>query len=97
MLWYHLRGKRIGGVRFYRQRPIGAYIVDFYAPAPKLVVEVDGGQHYKEAGCARDAVRDMVLEARGLKVLRFSNLEVRQNTEGVAEAIRLEVENRIDA
>ena len=44
-LWYHLRHKRLLNVQFYRQKPIGAYIVDFYAPAVKLVIEIDGSQH----------------------------------------------------
>ncbi len=57
-LWRHLRGKQVLGVRFCRQRPIGDYIIDFYAPVPKLVIEVDGGQHYEHEGVANDAVRD---------------------------------------
>ena len=87
-LWRRLRAKQILDIRFYRQRPIGDYIVDFHAPAPKLVVEVDGSQHYDGPGLKRDARRDAFLEEYGLKVLRFSNLEVLENVEGVVECIR---------
>jgi very-short-patch-repair endonuclease len=96
VLWRCLRNKRVGGVRFYRQRPIGEYIVDFYAAAPRLVIEVDGGQHFEEACTASDLARDAVLGARGLKVLRFSNLDVLRETAGVVEAIRVETESRLN-
>jgi very-short-patch-repair endonuclease len=60
--------------QFYRQKNIGDYIVDFYCPAGNLVIEVDGGQHYTEAGKARDNVREGYLEGLGLLVmLRFSD------------------------
>lgn len=49
LLWSRLRRRQINGIQFYRQRPIGAYIVDFYAAAAKLVIEVDGGQHHEAA------------------------------------------------
>ena len=61
---------------FYRQRPIDHFIVDFYCPAMKLVIEVDGESHFDEQGTARDRERTSVLESYGLKVLRFTNLEI---------------------
>ena len=67
-----------------RQRPIGHYIVDFYCASSKLVVELDGAQHYTAEGKARDAVRTAFLESLGLRVIRFENREVRQNLAGVA-------------
>ena len=94
-LWRHLRRKQILGVRFYRQRPIGNYIVDFYAPAPKLVVEADGSQHFSDSGLKRDADRDAFLQAQGIEVLRFTNLEVLGNIGAVAECIRSVVERRL--
>ena len=93
-LWRHLRGKQVRNVRFYRQRPIGDYVVDFYAPAPKLVVEVDGGQHYDDPGLERDAVRDAFLMEKGLEVLRYTNREVLENIEGVLESICRAIEGR---
>jgi very-short-patch-repair endonuclease len=79
-----------GGFRraqFYRQKPRGNFIVDFYCPAALLVIEVDGGQHYEENGMIRDSLRDDYLESLGLYVLRFSNLDVLGNMDGVIAAI----------
>ena len=90
-LWQHIRCKQIKGVQFYRQKIIGSYIVDFYSHAARLVIEVDGGQHYEEEGLENDAIRDADLEGLGLKVLRFTNLDVLQNIEGVVERIGDEV------
>ena len=87
LLWSRLRGKQILGVQFYRQKPLGPYIVDFHAPAAKLVVEVDGSQHFEEAGQVKDRRRDTYLETLGLRVLRFDNLQVLKETEAVLETI----------
>ena len=76
LLWSRVRGKQILGVQFYRQRPIGNYIVDFYAPRAALVVEVDGSQHQEEDQVRADAKRDEYLGRQGLRVLRFNNLQV---------------------
>jgi very-short-patch-repair endonuclease len=86
-LWQQLRMRQIGGVKFLRQRPIGNYIVDFYAPEEKLVIEVDGGQHYEEEGLEYDEQRDVFLEGLGLKVIRFSNLDVLKNIDGVIKRV----------
>ena len=90
-LWQHIRCKQIKGLQFYRQKVIGNYIVDFYCHAAKLVIEVDGGQHYEEEGLENDAIRDADLENLGLRVLRFNNLDVLQNMEGVVGQIEEEV------
>lgn len=87
LLWFFLRRRQLCGIQFYRQRPIGKYIVDFYSYAAKLVIEVDGGQHFETAQQEYDRKRDLFLEQRGLKILRFNNLEVLQNIDGVLEAI----------
>ena len=86
-LWKQLRMRQVIGIKFLRQRPIGNYIVDFYAPEAKLVIEVDGSQHYEDDGVERDEQRDAYLGGLGLKVIRFSNLDVIQNIEGVVERI----------
>jgi very-short-patch-repair endonuclease len=57
MLWLKLRRKQLKGHQFYRQKIIGKYIVDFYCPKANLVIELDGGQHYSEAGKAKDKGR----------------------------------------
>ena len=71
-LWSRLRRKQLRDVQFYRQKPIGNYIVDFYAPKSKLVVEVDGSQHLGSIHKQNDAERDSYLESAGLQVLRFN-------------------------
>lgn len=87
MLWSKLRGKQLLGIQFYRQKPLGKYIVDFYAPKVKLVLEVDGGQHLKRLNLTKDTERDECLKKLGLRVLRFDNLQVLKHTEAVMEAI----------
>jgi very-short-patch-repair endonuclease len=84
-LWKYVRKKQINNLQFYRQKVIGHYIVDFYYYAAKLVIEVDGGQHYEEEGLEYDEKRDGFLEGHGLKVIRFSNLDVMRNVEEVVE------------
>lgn len=86
-LWAKLRRKQLHELQFYRQKPIGNYIVDFYCPSARLVIEIDGGQHYKEDGRRRDAVRDSYLHGLGLHLLRFSNIDVLDNTDGVIAVI----------
>jgi very-short-patch-repair endonuclease len=87
LLWSRLRGKQLLGVQFYRQKPIGPYIVDFHAPAAKVVVEVDGSQHFEADGQAEDGRRDAYLKSLGQRVLRFDNLQVLKETEAVLETI----------
>lgn len=89
-LWMWLIKRQVNNFQFYRQRIICNYIVDFYCPDAKLVIEIDGGQHYSEEGKAKDAMRDRHLADLGIKVLRFSAGEVFENTEGVLETICLE-------
>ncbi len=93
--WQHIRGKQIAGVQFNRQRAIGAYIADFFAPRAKLVVELDGGQHYDDEAQRADERRTRFLNAQGLTVLRFSNLDVTQNLVTVLEVIHAEIVRKI--
>jgi very-short-patch-repair endonuclease len=94
-LWVRLRGKQIWDVQFYRQKPIGHYIADFYAPRAQLVVEVDGSQHFTDSYRARDEVRDAFFASNGLEVLRFNNLQVLKETEGVMHVIHRRVKDRL--
>ena len=87
VLWSRLRRKQILGIQFYRQKPAGPYILDFYAPAAKLVIEADGSQHQEKEHREYDAVRDTYLKEMGLFVLRFDNLQVLKETEAVMEEI----------
>ena len=86
-LWSRLRLKQVLGIQFYRQKPIGDYIVDFYAPKVKLVVEVDGSQHLDSDYVERDAQRDSYLTSVGLRVLRFSNFQVLRELDAVVEVV----------
>jgi len=88
-LWSKLRRKQLHGLQFYRQKTLGNFIVDLYCPSARLVIEIDGGQHYTEEGQAQDSRRDAYLNDMGLSVLRFSNLDVLGNMDGViAEIVR---------
>jgi very-short-patch-repair endonuclease len=86
-LWSKVRMKQLKGRQFYRQKPIGDYIVDFYCPKAKLVIEVDGSQHFSDEVTSYDRIRDECLSSLGLRVLRFTNTEVLTNAEGVLERI----------
>lgn len=93
ILWSRLRGKQILGFQFYRQKPIGSYIVDFYAPRAKLVVEVDGSQHLSATYIEKDKRRDKYLTSAGLKVLRFNSKEVIEETDAVVDSIYQMIES----
>lgn len=96
LLWSKLRVKQLLEVQFYRQKPIGPFIVDFYAHAAALVVEVDGGQHYETEHAGKDAERDKCLVEAGLLVMRFDNLQVSQETDAVVEEIQAVVRERLN-
>ncbi len=83
LLWGRLRNGQLG-VAFRKQQPLGFYFADFVCFERHLVLELDGSHH---AGSEYDAVRDTELTARGFRVLRFWNNEVRENLEGVLERI----------
>jgi very-short-patch-repair endonuclease len=86
-LWQRLKKPGVEGLRFRRQCPIGPYIVDFFCPEKKLIVEVDGDQHGYDSVGRSDAERAAWLEAEGYSVVRFWNTEVFENIDGVCEAI----------
>ena len=86
---------RTYSVKWYRQRPIDSYIVDFYCSKAKLVVELDGSQHYRPDGIEADQNRTEKLKQYGLEVLRFSNLDVRTNFYGVCTLIDEAVRKRM--
>ena len=89
-LWRELRDRKLAGVKFRRQQPLGPYILDFYCPDLKLAVELDGGQHDFDEERSHDLARTKFLEELGLKVLRFWNSQVRENLPWVLELIRRE-------
>jgi very-short-patch-repair endonuclease len=86
-LWFKIRDRQLKGYLFNRQKPIGKFIVDFYSSKAKIVIEVDGGQHYSNSVKKEDASRDEFMKSFGLKVLRFSDREIFENLDGVLEKI----------
>ena len=78
-----------------RQKVLGRYIADFYCAAAKLIIEVDGTQHFEDAGLAADQVRDAYFSELGLQVLRYPNNEVNENFEGVCEDILLHLRDHL--
>jgi very-short-patch-repair endonuclease len=86
-IWRHLRGRRLMGLRFRRQHPIGPYFADFVCLELRLVVELDGGQHADPCGLERDRVRTAALEERGYEVIRFWDNDVLRDTQAVLTTI----------
>ena len=87
LIWSRMRGKQLKGLQFYRQKIIGNYIVDFYCPESKLIIEVDGGQHYSTEGKNKDHTRDDYMNKIGINVLRFSDRDVLKRIDVVMEKI----------
>ena len=93
-LWYDFL--REYPVRFLRQKVIGNFIVDFYCAKAKLVVELDGSQHYEEENITKDNERTEFLEKYGLTIIRIPNNEVNNNFRGVCEYIDLLVRQNLE-
>ena len=91
-LWYDFLKKL--PVTVSRQKNIGNYIVDFYCHQAKLVVELDGSQHYEPEEITKDQIRTEYLRSLGLRVLRFTNLEIQREFSAVCEVIDKEVRNK---
>ena len=92
-LWYDFLRKY--PVRFQRQKAIGNYIVDFYSAKAKLVIELDGGEHYTPQNAEKDKMRTKILSDMNLKVLRVCNLDIDRNFRGVCEYIDLKVKESL--
>ncbi len=87
LLWQLLRNRQIANAKFRRQHPIEGYIADFYCHEHKLIVELDGSQHFTELGIQKDAARTHRLNELGISVLRFDNRQIFLETEAVLEVI----------
>ena len=86
LLWQQIKGKQLLGYNFPRQKPIDEYVVDFYCPNLKLVIEIDGDSH--DGKEEADFIRQKKLESMGLTVLRFWDLDVKANVDGIVEQLR---------
>jgi very-short-patch-repair endonuclease len=93
-VWQMLRGRRLLGEKFRREHPIGPYTVDFVCLELRLVVEVDGKDHFTQQGRARDALRDAYLRSEGFEVLRIEGFLVTQDPIDVREEIEAAVKER---
>ena len=96
-LWRALRVRQVDSMRFRRQHPIGACIVDFVCLERRLVVEVDGGHHTEDDQIAYDARRDRWLNTEGYRVLRFPAIDVFQNLDAVVDSIWSALQEMSDA
>ena len=89
--WARVRNKQFLGMKFFRQYSIGPYILDFYCPAIKLAVELDGGQHNQDENREYDAARSAYLRANGIEVIRYWNNEVLCEIDGVLTQLEQKV------
>jgi very-short-patch-repair endonuclease len=87
ILWSKLRMKQLKGFQFNRQKPVGGYIADFFCMKSKLVIEVDGGQHYESKNLDYDNARTRKFQSLGLTTLRFTNVDINENIDGVVQVI----------
>ena len=88
-LWQRIRRKQLNNLQFYRQKQLGNYIVDFYCPKKKLVVEVDGGHHYISGEIVDNDLRreKFLRQVLKLNILRFTNLDITKNIHSVIDKI----------
>ena len=93
-LWYDFL--RNYPVKVLRQKIIGDYIVDFYCAAAKIIIELDGSQHYEEATIEKDCIRTEFLEKYGLEILRIANNEINYNFSNVCEYIDMKIKSKIE-
>lgn len=91
-LWTRLRAGQLGGLKFRRQHPVGSFVADFYCPACRLMIEIDGDSYAERR--EYDAMRTKWIEKQGYRVMRFSNDDVYHRLEAVLEAILAECEER---
>ncbi len=88
ILWSRLKGRQIKGLKFWRQQGVGRYVLDFYCPANRLAIELDGDSHYL-TDKARDADirREEFIRSLDITILRFTNTEIYDNLDGVLQKI----------
>lgn len=85
IFWTQVKGRRFYKYKFRRQYSIGKYVADFYCPQLRLVVEIDGGQHFEEENKRHDELRTEYFEKLGMKVKRYTNIDIKNNLSGVLD------------
>ena len=96
IIWDQLRGRRLGGLKFVRQAPVGVYFADFLCRARKIAVEIDGATHSTEVELAGDAKRTAALESLGYRIFRISNDDVFHNIDFVLDHLLAFIEGRAE-
>ena len=91
ILWQKLRNRQVEGFKFFRQCSIGKYIADFYCSELRLVIELDGSQHYEENSLEYDNIREEFMKSLDIKTIRFNNLDVFKSLDEVMERVYDEV------
>ena len=86
-LWWHLRNRKLGGLKFRRQVPIGERIIDFFCAEAHLAIELDGSGHTRHFTQTDDLDREIELHEKGIRIVRFYNSELDENLDGVLNAI----------
>lgn len=87
ILWNQLKGRQLNDLKFIRQYGIGSYVVDFYCPRLRLVIEADGPSHFKRSAEEYDKKRQSFIEQFNIHFLRFTNTDIYENLDGVIEEI----------
>ena len=93
-MWTALRRRQIGGKKFRRQHSIGPYIVDFFCMEERLAIEIDGSIHDDPLRAAYDVERQQFLEAHGIRVVRFSNKQIRDSLDEILDVIREHIDQQ---
>ncbi len=94
LLWANLSRKQLLGYKFRRQYGVEQYVIDFYCPALKLAVEIDGDSHFQIGAKERDAERQRFIESFGIEFLRFTNADIYENIDGVIDTIAKYINQR---
>ncbi|MEZ6243576.1 MAG: DUF559 domain-containing protein [Phycisphaerales bacterium] len=92
ILWRHLQARRLDGLKFRRQQPIGPFVADFYCAVAKLVIELDSDMHDRQ----RDDRRDAWMRTEGIETLRIHARDLRDNEEGVLRSIARRARERVE-
>ena len=90
VMWTQIKGRKINGRQWRRQFSVGPFIIDFYCPALKLGIELDGAPHYAPGGYEADELRTDYLREHGIRIIRFENKDIWTSLEGVIETIERE-------